>query len=629
MESRFGFKDFVLFAMIVGIGLMVFLVIWQRDRQFTQLRSISDQLSQQSTALASLNRTLERGLVVSAPTASAQAAQASPSGRDESWARPGVPVTWPEPWGPANDPRDEPDFAMGGTLTEIFEGVPRKLTPFTLNEVYINRIVQEVICESLAMFASDTLDYHGWLAEAWQYDPNGLWLRVKIHDDARFSDGQPVTAEDVRFTYMDYIHNPEIEAQEFVAQTENVQDVVVVSEKVCDFLFKDAAFDNLYAALRFSILPKHYYSQFTPSQLNQSTGLAMGSGPYRFEITPSPANQWAPGQPVVLVRNENYWRDPPFVDRHRYTFIQDNVARLTAFDNGDGDIMRSTPNQTALKLSDPEWLEGHTARAWPNMRSGYAIVAFNCGERNGRPTPFSDKRVRLGMTHLIDRDRVNRDFYEGLGEVATGPFPPGQGDDSIEAWPYDVERAVELFAEAGWIDRDGDGFLDNERGDRFTFEFIYTTGSSIGPRLSRYMSDQCERVGIEVTIRVVDWSMLESIRDARDFDTLIQAWSWTSPESDVYQLFHSSQIENQGDNWIQYTNTEADALMERGKREVDANVRKQIWADLHRALHEDQPYMFMMQLPWLRFTSNRVKNIHEYPVGINKMEMYIPLENQR
>jgi len=123
--------------------------------------------------------------------------------------------------------------------------------------------------------------------------------------------------------------------------------------------------------------------------------------------------------------------------------------------------------------------------------------------------------------------------------------------------------------------------------------------------------------------------MLESIRDARDFDTLIQAWSWTSPETDVYQLFHSSQIENQGDNWIQYSNPEADVLMERGKVEVNAEERAEIWRELHRVLHEDQPYIFMMQLPWLRFVSDRVKNFHEYPVGINKWEMYIPLEHQR
>lgn len=542
---------------------------------------------------------------------------------------PDVPVTWPQPWGPVSDPLQFDDFAMGGTLTEIYEGVPKKLVPYTLNDVYIARIVEENVCESLAMYDAQELSLRGWLAAAWQYAPDGTWLRVRIHDAARFSDGVPLTAEDVRFTYMDYIFNPEIEAQEYVAQVDNIEDVLVLSEKVVEFRFKEAAFDNLVAGLRHPIIPRHYYSQFTPSQIKQSTGLLLGSGPWRMETVPSPEDQWAPAEPVVLIRNENYWRDPPPIDTMRFTFIQNNTARLTAFQNGEGDIMRAVSDQTTLKRQDPAWLEKHRALAWPNMRSGYAIIAWNCGERNGKLTPFADRRVRLAMTMLIDRERVNRDFYNGLAKVATGPFPPGQGDESIEPWPYDPDRAVELLAEAGWRDRDGDGQLENERGDRFVFEFIHTTGSSVGPKLARYMKDQCARVGIGLEIRIIDWSMMESVRDSRDFDSLIQAWSWETPEDDVYQLFHSSQIINQGDNWIQYSNPEADRLMELGKRTVDSRQRHEIWAQLHRVFHDDQPYMFLLDLPWQRFITRRIQNVNTYPIGINKWEMYIPLANQR
>ena len=630
MESRFGLKDFVLMVLVLGVGITVVLAMVQDDRKWNKLSVLESEMKRQSSTLGDIKRALENG-VVSMPS-SGSALYAGSSGkplRDESWARPGAVVTWPEPWGPASDPTQFDDYARGGTLTEIFEGIPKKLTPFTLNDVYISRVFTEVVCESLAMYASDDLQLQGWLAEAWQYDPDGMWLRVKIHDAARFSDGMPVTAEDVRYTYMDYIFNPEIESQEYVAQVENVKDVHVISEKVVEFEFVKPAFDNLVSALRFPIIPKHYYEQFTPSQINQSTGLLIGSGPWRFEQTPTPENQWTPPQPIVLVRNENYWRDPPPIDSFRYTFIQNNTARLTAFDNGDGDIMRATPNQHSIKSEDPNWLAHNHALAWPNMRSGYAIIAWNCGERNGRATPFADKRVRLAMTHLLDRRRINRDFYEGLAVVATGPFPPGQGDPTIEHWPYDVDRARELLNEAGWVDRDGDGRLENERGDEFIFEFIHTTGSSVGPKIAKYMSDQGQKVGISVKVRIVDWSMIESIRDARDFDSLIQAWSWTSPEDDPYQLFHSSQIANQGDNWIQYSNPEADRVMDLAKTTIDFDTRAELWAEFHRIMHDDQPYMFLLQVPWIRFVSGRVKNVHTYPVGFNKWEMYIPVENQR
>lgn len=631
MESRFGLKDFVLIVLIVGVGVIVLMSMQQRDRVFLELQQISENLKEQSNTMSALRRTLDQGVRFASPSLEEGGATRapSPSARDESWARPGVGVTWPEPWGPVSDPRQFADFAMGGTLTEIFEGIPKKLTPYTLNDVYISRIVQENLCESLAMYASDDLRLQGWLAEAWQYDPDGMWLRVKIHDAARFSDGQPVTAEDVRFTYMDYVFNAELETQEYVTQMNAVTDVEVISDKVCEFTFAAPSFKNLWAAMRYPILPKHYFEQFTPSQINQSTGLVMGSGPWRFETIPTPETQWSPPEPVVLVRNPNYWRDPPPIDTMRFTFIQNITARLTAFENGAGDIMRSVSSQTDLKRQDPEWLEEHRAMAWSNLRSGYAIVAWNCGERNGRLTPFSDHRVRLAMTLLMDRWRVNRDFYEDLATVCDGPFPESQSNPDIEPWPYDADRAVELLTEAGWIDRNGDGRLENERGDPFTFEFIHTTGSSVGPKLGRYMKDQCSNVGIEMNIRIVDWSMLESIRDTRDFDSLIQAWSWTEPESDPYQLFHSSQIANQGDNWIQYANEEADRIMEEARKTVDLETRMALWHRLHEIFHAEQPYTFLLNPPWQRFITKRIQNVHPYMVGMNKWEMYIPLENQR
>src|SRR5690606_20840785 len=94
--------------------------------------------------------------------------------------------------------------------------------------------------------------------------------------------------------------------------TLNVIDKVeVVSDKVVDFIFKEPMFTNLDAALTMNVLPKHVYSQFTPTQINESTALVFGSGAFRLEVF-DPNNQWTPGQTLRLVRNESYWgRKPP------------------------------------------------------------------------------------------------------------------------------------------------------------------------------------------------------------------------------------------------------------------------------------------------------------------------------
>ena len=157
--------------------------------------------------LARMESKMESGIVFS-NNAGSNGSAGNQAERDESWVKdPAVEVVWFDRPGFADDPRGSDDYRIGGTFTETFEAQPRKLTPILGEDVY-GRRVQDQVCERLAEFNPETLELEGWLAEAWQYDPEGYWIRVKIRDVARFSDGRPVTAEDVRWTFHDYINNP-------------------------------------------------------------------------------------------------------------------------------------------------------------------------------------------------------------------------------------------------------------------------------------------------------------------------------------------------------------------------------------------------------------------------------------
>ncbi len=551
------------------------------------------------------------------------------SGRDESWARPdGGPVVWAKPQQLAAPPYDMPGFAEGGTFVEIFEGQPPTITAYRYMDVYGGRVIDQV-CEPLGSYDPVTLKMEGLLAEAWQYDRGGMWLRAKIRDGARFSDGQPVTAEDVRFTLHDFIFNMEIDAERFRGTYSGIARVEPLSERVVEFTFKEKRFDNLDQAFLFPILPKHVYSRFTPSQINSSTGLLVGSGPYQL-ATMDVNNQWAPPQDVVLIRNEQYWGVRPQFDRMRFRAIIDPLARITAYTNGNADMVRPNADQFRLKLDEPGFTDRHHALNWANMRSGYAFIAWQCGERNGKLRPFHDKRVRLAMTHLIDRDRVLRDIYKGIGMVATGPFNPTtpQADPAIRPWPYDVRRAQQLLTEAGWADRNGDGVLENAAGEPFEFEFVFSTGSEAVERMARYVREQCASVGIRCSLKPTDWSVFVTLQKDRDFDAITMAWSQTAPEADPNQIWHSSSIKDRGDNFIQWSSPEADRLIEEGRRDVDDAKRMEVWRRLHRHFHEEQPYTFMLNLTWLRFVNKRVENVNTYPKGLEQREMFIRPENQ-
>jgi peptide/nickel transport system substrate-binding protein len=379
------------------------------------------------------------------------------------------------------------------------------------------------------------------------------------------------------------------------------------------------------------IIPKHFYSRFSPTQINQSTGLLMGSGPFKLANL-DPQNQWTPPNDIVLVRNEGYWGAKPALDSVRFKVVQDSLARLTTFSNGDADMARPTSQQFDLKRNDPEFTQSNRAVDWYNMQGGWSFIAWQCGLRNrDKLTPFADARVRMAMTHLIDRERIKRDINKDLARIATGPFnsETQQADPTIKPWPYDPARGQALLKEAGWEDRNGDGVLDNEKGDRFTFQLTFGQGNDSTLQMVTYIKDQCAKAGIVCELNPVDWSIIQDLLNRRDFDAITFAWSSSSPESNPRQLWAISSIEGTGDNFVQWRSERADELIKQGVRTIDFDARMKIWHQLHQEIHKEQPYTPLMELPWLRLVNNRVGNFVPYKSGMEVHEFFIPLGSQK
>jgi peptide/nickel transport system substrate-binding protein len=628
MQNRFGIKDFLfLVVLLVTLG-SVWLSMVQKTRMELAQQSMSAKLADIEQQVAQVNRKLESGAAV-ARGASAGAAAGNGVATDESWARPGVKVEhWAAPHC-AIDPSTIPGFAVGGEFTELFEAQPAKLTPYISSDVYSTRVLDRV-CQNLSRFDPKTLRMVGALADGWQIDPNGLWIRAHINPRARFSDGTPVTSEDVRWTYMDFINNPLIEAERARSTQDNLKEVKVVDGLTVDFMFKEAFFTNILIALGNPILPKHYYARFEPSQINQGTGVTMGSGPFRLAKLPSGpedlANQWTPGQDVVLVRNEQYWAEKPSLERLRFKSIKDDLGRLVAYRNGEGSMMLPTsPQFNKVLKEEPEFEKSNYALKWTNMRCGYSFIAWQCGPRAGKGlTPFVDKRVRRAMTMLLDRERMIRDIWDGIGIVAKGPNNPESpaSDPAVKPLPFDPEKGKALLAEAGWKDRDGDGILENEKGDKFTFEYTYATGGEISERLARFVKDSYGKAGIVVTTRPVDWSRYQELLKLRDFDAITMGWGANAPESDPRQIFHSESIKEGGDNFTQWVNKDCDALIEKGRRTMDEATRMEVWRQFEACIAEDQPYTFVRVAPWLRFVKKDFGNVNTYKTGLEPQEYF-------
>ena len=670
MQNRFGLKDGVMLVLLLTVATLVVLGMFGNDRVLEQVQQVESKVGElegavaaggdSSTSLSELRDELNalRDAIIARPVnvyvtgASGGAAMAPPatdasdawetaersvsksSERDESWARPGVAIDWQEPWAMGSQPAEVPGFSDGGEFTEIFGAQLPRITPYLSGDVYSRRITDQVL-ESMAAYDPDTLKLRGVLADAWQFDPDGLWLRVHLNPDARFSDGVPLTAEDVRWTLEDFVFNERIEAERSRSILDMIEDVEVLSDHALEITFNKALFSNLSGALGNYILPKHYYSQFEESTINQSTGLLMGSGRFKMESN-DPDNQWSPGSDVVIVRNERYWgNEKAPLDSLRFKVITESVAALVGFRNGDGDMLTPSSSQYSELRSNSDFLTDNAIYKWVNMRSGNGFIGWQCGRRGGPPdgqwTPFHDKRVRRAMTMTLDREQMIREIYAGVGVVSTGPSSPSSpaSNPAIVPWPYSLDEARALLKEAGWEDLNKDGVLEYQmddeyfsKGTPFKFEFTITQSGETTERIISYLVSQCEEVGIICEPRVVDWSFYSDMLKGRDFDAMIMGWSASGPESDPRQIWHRDSIQNQGDNFIQWDNQDASDLIVEGRKTMDAESRMLIWHDFHDILHDEQPYTFVRVAPWIRFINREIGNVETYPVGLEPAEFF-------
>ncbi|MEO0588372.1 MAG: ABC transporter substrate-binding protein, partial [Planctomycetota bacterium] len=211
--------------------------------------------------------------------------------------------------------------------------------------------------------------------------PPAATFTFRLREGAVFSDGEPVTADDVVFSW-DLMNNPELDAADQRAFYDVISGWEAIDERTVRFTAREPHYMAfLYSGGR-DVLPEHFYSRFTPEDLNTSSAILMGSGPYRLA---EPVEGWSPGTPIELVRNERFWGPDPAFDRLVWKVINEPVGRLTEFRNGSIDLLAAQPNQYTEMLNEPELMARSHARAYDTVPSGYAFIAWN-QRRNGEPT---------------------------------------------------------------------------------------------------------------------------------------------------------------------------------------------------------------------------------------------------
>jgi peptide/nickel transport system substrate-binding protein len=615
MQKQLTARDWILYSLLSLLILLVLLAMYQIDRQWLKLSEMETAMSEQSKDMRELRVAITSGAVSANSTTNPSVASGEVT---QAFKR-------------ALAASRLPDYARGDWSVDSFSTNIKTITPLVSSDLYASN-VQSNVLESLITRNPDTLEWEGLIAKSWKISDDGLVISFQMRDDVSFSDGQPLTAEDVVFSF-DFIMTEAIQAPRERAYLEKIKAVKASGKYEVVFTFKEPYFEALSLAGGMSILPKHFYASYVkePQKFNQSKGLLLGSGPYKLT---DPKN-WTPDKGnIELVRNERYWGDvPPSFNRILWKVIQNDSARLTTYRNGDIDSYSARPVEYQELKKDEQLIAKSQNFEYMPPTVGYSYIGWN-QERAGKPTRFADKRVRQAMTYLTDVSRIIKDVQLNYAEPAVSPFSntSKQHNNTLQPYQFNLDKAKALLTEVGYEDRNGDGVLEDKSGKPFEFKLTYFQANEDTKRMALLLKDLYARAGVRMIPFPQEWPVMLENLGKKDFDAITLAWT-SGIETDLYQIFHSSQAISNGDNYISYKNPKLDKLIEQARRTVDESKRMPLWQSAERILYEDQPYTFMMRRKSLLFVDKRIHNLQMTKLGLNlgslPLENYVPVAQQK
>jgi peptide/nickel transport system substrate-binding protein len=502
--------------------------------------------------------------------------------------------------------------AYGDILVEGSIGDASNLIPLLATD-NASHSISGLIFNGLVKYDRD-LNVVGDLAESWDISKDGLVITFHLRKGIRWHDGQPLTAEDVLFTYRLTIDpkTPTAYAGDFL----KVKKAEVLDPRTFRVTY-DKPFAPALMSWGSAVMPKHLMEgkDVTKSPLARHP---IGTGPYRFK-------EWKTGQKIALVYNPDYFEGRPYLDGRVMRIIPDMATMFLELRARGIDQMGLTPLQYT-RQTENRYFRNHF-RKYRYLSFSYTYLGFNL-----QNPMFADRRVRQALSYAINKEELVDGILLGLGKEATGPFKPGtwQFNADVKRYPFDPKKTLELLAEAGWRDTDGDGILDR-KGQRFEFELLVNQGNEVRAKTAEIVQRRLAEVGITVKIRVIEWAaFIKEFINKRRFDAVILGW--TIPmDPDLYDVWHSSKTGPSELNFISYKNEEVDALLERGRSTFDRAERKRCYDRIQEILAEDQPYIFLYVPDALPIFNARVRGIDPAPIGIghNTIRWYVPKEEQK
>jgi peptide/nickel transport system substrate-binding protein len=435
-----------------------------------------------------------------------------------------------------------------------------------------------------------------------------LTFTFKLRPNLKWSDGQPITADDVAFTYA-LMYSPDTKdyVSRYRANLEGfMQSVTATDPQTVVFRFSKVLANFVDTHCRYGILPKHILGSVTPKALNThdffTKGPTVSSGVFKF-------NRWDKGQQVVLERNDNYWAGASHLDQYIFKVVTDAVVLAQQLKTGELD----TGQPDASQFDNLKSVTTITAKAFINP--GFVYYQFNLDPSKPSSKIFGDKAVRKALHTALDRTAMAKAVYFGQAVPADSVLPPttwAYNPNVSPKYPFDKAAAEKLLDDAGWA-KGGDG-IRAKGGVRMSFEVNTNSGNKVRENLIQVMQQQWKDIGVDATPRAIAFqTLVTQIRSTKTFQIILIGIANQDTDPDQTTLWTTKGIGSAGLNGMSYSNPQVDQLMNDALQTTDRNKRKPIYAQIQNILADELPAPILFYPNYLWGINKRVQNFNVGP----------------
>jgi peptide/nickel transport system substrate-binding protein len=477
-----------------------------------------------------------------------------------------------------------PPTPSQATLKLGWSSEPDTLNPLTTYSTEAQEALQ-LIYDKLLGYSLD-LKAEPELASSFEYSTDGKSITFHLQPNAKWSDGQALTADDVKFTY-EVIHKDSLsQYAQWLTDLVGV-DTPDPGTAVVNFS-KPQAFNP---GLTIPILPKHIWSSMSAKEIGAfANPTPVGSGP--FTLT-----EWKKGESLTLSRSDSFWGTPAIAAKIVYVLYANEDVEAQALKNGDVDILTEVPPTVWDGLNGADKVAAVSLPSFSFHHIGMN-VSTAAGSK-GNPL-LKDKIIRQALSYALDRNQLVQLALAGHGKPGDSIVPVGltdwhwapTADQLLDANP---DKAKALLDTGGYTDRNGDGIRESPDGKPLEFRLIAIESTSVDVRAGQLFRDAATAVGIKLDLTTLDENTLGSTvynTDAPNWDLFV--WGWDSGVADPdYMLGVPLCSQIGGNNDVFYCDKGYDALYTQQATTVDPVARKAITDQMQQQFYKDAAYLVM------------------------------------